>query len=375
MSPLDSLRQHLWRKTNEMPPPAFFRAHDIWETVRDLDSERLLVGSTDPDNLMFLRFATFVIVQNGLSSKAPIESAKAWVEFLLSLASAPARAQEFIDKVANDTVFYQPYSSIPQPPKPRQKWVKEWEDDVLRWMDKPQDLTAVELELALAIFEWRGHEPRFADWLTCCHPYLLPQIHRYLLRHYTYPLLKSFNQTLKAMEKEDQRIYKAGELCNLPLRLIGSVTVGAFAMMGAGQLFPLLAQPRGVFHAAFALLLSLVLIFAALRPLLRHEVLRQNRGLIVSDPHMRPRLRSLFGSTLKWACGVSFSVKLLLTIMPKLDKLSLERLVQTLTSYTWMQIAQIALAQFAGFLSMAAVAAVVGILIQWLWDDHSGLET
>ena len=151
-----------------------------------------------------------------------------WLNFL----TKPATHSHYFEEVlALDPTFYANRNLQPKPvsaptAEPQPNW---WP---LPWLERPEELTAAELELALAVFKWDAQESRFAWWVTE-RPYRLHDIQRLCLRRYCYPLLAELRRARKADRgKFDGPPYRAVEWERLAPRLTGFMAVGLLALVG-----------------------------------------------------------------------------------------------------------------------------------------------
>lgn len=121
--------------------------------------------------------------------------AEGWVRWVIDRARTPA---EFWSWLSRDQVLYQWQNTRKGQPKCRSEWdSSSGIAGKLKWLETPEALTVAELELALVIFQWNEEQPKFTVWLSDLAPECLPEIHRFLLHRYCWPLLDAFEAALK----------------------------------------------------------------------------------------------------------------------------------------------------------------------------------
>jgi hypothetical protein len=335
--------------------------------------------------------------------------------------------------------------------KPREKWERKRSGD---WKEilpslQPQGqrfarvyslsrLTPIELELAFTTFDWWYPIPRFAPWLFY-RPELLPEIHGFLLRTYSFEMLDMFNAARHSsvMQNRGERIvipsetpisrkftsrkYDAGEFLNsaIPLRLLGVVGVGFLSSFAVDALqhviwfgpwlFPIvIALVAGAGTYLFALvdvfkqnsrmivtkqargravrlclrLWTISFVFSLVMTLLLFwpwsDVFSDNWFLINSPQRMSAQEESL-------AAGVPHSSDATPRQQPqtftKADAYLEHHPLQTLIGKTdgrddyqrptWWQSA---LQCIVSVLALASLSSLLGITVQWLWEDKSAME-
>lgn len=335
--------------------------------------------------------------------------------------------------------------------KPREKWERkrsgDWKE-VLPFL-QPQGkrfakvyslgrLTPIELELAFTTFDWWYPIPRFAPWLFY-RPELLPEIHGFLLRTYSFEMLDVFNAARHSsvMQNRAERIvipsetpisrkftsrkYDAGEFLNsaISVRLLGVVVVGFLSS------FAVDALQHVIWFGPCLLPVGIALVAAAGTYLFAlFDVYKQNSRMIDTKLAKR-RARTLCGRLwtisllfsivmtllLFWPWSDVFSDKWFLINSPQRTSAQEESLaagvphnadpaprqqpptftkadaylehhpLQTLIGKTdgrddyqrptWRQSA---LQCVVSVLALASLSSLLGITVQWLWEDKSAME-
>ncbi len=323
-------------------------------------------AGTPPNTLLqgleLLRFVAFCAQRAGPHVGAQVATAYqqwcyAWVRYLVGdeVTTATFYLQQYL---AMDARFYR---GCEQPgagrllPKPRREWPEAW-GNVLPWLQNPERLTVGELELALAVFEWKADRPRFVWWLRH-RPHILWRIHRFLLKRYCYELLPPFRRALRA-DGLDRPPFRAGELWQLQPRIAGLSFIGFLAMLGLYRdlsLFcgPCMAGggvPVGMLWAAtlgcVALLWAVVYV----------DVFKQNRGVMSSLMHGIGRVWWTVWGFLWWGAVFALGYVWGLGGLAGLD-------IGVDPGYRGVAV---------GF--TAAAACLIGALLQWFWEDRAATE-
>jgi len=331
-------------------------------TAELLLARRIVLASTNKENLPPHR----------------TELCRWWVEMLLT---SDRDSERLVDVVRTDRVFYDfprgpalpddRYSK--RQPKRRQGdtgWRGGWER-TLPFLKHPERLTMAELELALVIFSWQEDKPVFPQWLQLHAPDLLPCIHRFLLRRYCCELLGPFKEALAAADRF-RPPYRAGEIYGVHLRMLSMIAVGLMALLGASDVLDHLAA-HNTAQALLMTCLLLALVFILRYRLLSWEVFRQNHGFLASKAHAESRIVWLFTHVLAYAVIMSACANgflFLHDVAPRLVSVvaqppDLSRGPHTLDCLD---------AAGRGLLSIVVqglLAAVLGVVLQSLWDSHS----
>ena len=319
------------------------------------------------------------------------EVAYEWLRFLLG----PAREGRsfFLQHVVVGfkLAFYLGGEGHDLRPKPRRAW--ENRCGRLKFLKRPENLTILEMEIALAIFEWNSDEPRLVWWIRE-YPHILRRVHQVLLGTYGFTLLKMLRRAMKAARSPESKeahgadlgavaggsssLYKAPYLASVGWRLYprlgGLVTIGLLGIFSINYvLTPFYAAPlSGVALVGF---IALVLIIM----LILMDVFKQNRGVLVSPSHALPRVIGVLWRVLAWgAFETSATVAVLLLILsPAIQRSSLQNWV------AYHQLPDMALPHLAAqpwwhwlvrFTVLGLAAVLLGLLLQWFWEDRSVIE-
>ncbi len=312
--------------------------------------------------LQLLRFVAFCAQRAGADVDDQMATAYqqwcyAWVRYLAGdeVTTATFYLQQY---AVTDTRFYrgsEPSGAGRLRPKPRGEWPKAW-GPVLPWLRHPERLTVGELELALAVFEWKAKQPRFVWWLRH-RPHVLWRIHRFLLKRYCYELLSPFREALRA-DGLDRPPFRAGELWQLQPRIAGLSFIGFLAMLGLYRdldLFcgPCMAGggvPAGALWAAAALCAGLLWVVVYV------DVFKQNRGMMSSLMHGARRVWLTVWGFLWWGAVFATGYVGGLGGLAGLD-------IGVDPGYRGVAV---------GF--TAASACLIGALLQWFWEDRAATE-
>lgn len=305
--------------------------------------------------------------------------ASRWVRFLISDQASQEKffLQEYVSR---DSALYETNRLRPKSPPEA-------------WSDLPtvksRQLTITEWELTLAIFvKDEGEKVRFTWWLSR-YPHLLWRIHAFLLRRYCFPLLKLFSQAQKNTPREiaegsggerasscrlDRPPFRAGEFWRLYPRIGALTLLGLLAVVG---LTPALAF---FFAAHPALVAAGVVSCLGLQVILAYiDVFKQNRGVMTSGDHARPRVWGLTLRMFAWGLalsavflGLSWVVQLLPNewhgLRPDLARENL--LLPAFRPLSSERIARLLL----GWLGLAASSGAIGALLQWIWEERAATE-
>ena len=315
-----------------------------------------------------------------VSPEAVADPGNSWLAFLLGPA---AQGQSFFvqhDLTRTFPAFYaqQDHTSgrLLRPLK-RAKWGEEW-SGVLSWLKQPERLTIVEIEIALAIFEWKAETPELVWWLRD-YPHILWRVHAYLLRNYGFKLARSL---LKAMSKTSwadralakQPPFKAGVLSRFQPRIAGLIAIGSLGILSINHLLTLIfAAPWAWVGAAGVLLLGLLLLIVLM------DVFKQNRGVLVSWVHAWPRACSVLWRALCWgAAGTAAVWGMFLAVgSSAINRTQLanwiwyhqlpDMAVPNLSSGPWWQ-------WLVRLATLGLGAVFLGLLLQWFWEDRAVTE-
>lgn len=393
--------------------PAWYKEPRRREGLRDIEKNAQREDAADRltrDHLRKLRHAA--MIANYWPKRLQRQEqgwcfAHAWVLFLCTRTQDTFFLQHFR---VRDAVFYeQPRASnednpLHLQPKPHADWgllndthdepTKEWQNR-LPWLEHPERLTVAELELALAIFEWDPKRPRFVWWIERF-PHILRRVHQFLLRRYCWTLLGPFEEAcnleeapkcLESMPGSEPlarwaRRIKAcipkadrPRLMQAPFRaalwwwayprMWGMVALGNFALLsgsiidafffgvpGNGPL-PGAAPASWCCHVFIAMSA-----FAAMWILIQTDVFKQNHGLMASPAHACPRVCGLLSRLLAFGLAIAFFSALMLgRLGPEAGSVGVA-----------------ACARVVAILAHGVVGTLVGIVLQWFWNDFAATE-
>lgn len=262
-------------------------------------------------------------------------------------------------------------------PAPRSAWKNDWRN-VLPWMGNPQRLTMLEMEIALAIFYWHANEPRLVWWLQE-YPHILWRVHAYLLHNYGFKLAGHLRRAMRNTKWAGRRLtrqppFTAGFLARWQPRIAGLTAIGLLGILSVNHLLTLIfAAPLG--WVGVGGLVVLVLTFL----LILMDVFKQNRGVLVSFKHARLRALGVLWRALAWGAAGTVTVFAILRIILShfVHRQSLENWV------AYQQLPDMALPHLAvqpwwhwviRFGTMGVWAVLLGLLLQWFWEDRSVTE-
>ena len=325
------------------------------------------------------------------------ELALRWLRFLLR---DSARSTFLTGTVAkSDVRFYRDGR-----PAPRCEWdstalpgQQPW-SNVLTWLRGSHcssRLNVVELEVALVLFNWTAAEPQFAPWVYES-PDVLRAIDQFLLRRYCFPLVWAIKKARKVpyfseggqfsltrsralLGPKDftEPAYRAGEHVAW-IRMTGLVVVGLLALLGMDWL-----QATCFAGPWWSVLLLAVGSVCGIRLLCRIDVLKQNLGQLTRS-QASLRTRSVF----RRLVGIGLLAGIALTMF---------RAFQTLPAWSpdrlWRPdppgnpLTNLVLPQWgsfrhgwgwfwllAGAVTQGLIAAFVGVVLQWFWEDKAATE-
>lgn len=328
--------------------------------------------STDEQTLM----RRIALGHNGLKEprQNQVDICRAWVELLLA---SDRRTEQLIQIVRLDAVFYAfPGTSSKETdlskrrPRKKNDRPEQWRK-CLSFLHHPENLSIPELELALAVFDWNADKPGFNPWIAEFAPDLLPRIHQFLLRHYSHELLAPFSAALKSVGR-NRPPYRAGEVRGIHLRMMAMTAVGMMALFGAQDLWRLFE----VKHAGQALLIAIVLLASSflLRQLLYWEIFRQNHGFLAHKAHARPRFLWLFQRVLLYGFLLAAAADLFLW----LQHVNPGELLQALHGFRpgplLLKALKLTAYRLLHISACGVFAAVLGVMLQSLWDSHSVID-
>jgi hypothetical protein len=359
--------------------------------------------------LLFLRYVTWRAARRTPTGKsAPRwarEVAYSWLDFLLGPA-ANGRSfflQHFL--TTENLAFYIGNEPTDLQPTPRKCWPDSWKNRDTRTLpiiERPQNLTILEMEIALAIFEWNAKKPRLVWWIRE-YPHILRRIHQVLLRTYGFALLHPLRRAMKtgtkgadtadsgngatdsssntsneSADQEGYSLYRAPYIASIGWRcyprLAGLVTIGLLGILSINYVLTFLfAGPLGSViaggGAALALIAALILM----------DVFKQNRGVLVSERHALPRTWGVVWRALLYGAAevtaLVFMLRALLSYI--IDRGKLESWV------AYRQLPDMALPHvtfwascgwIVRFTVMGLGAVLLGLLLQWFWEDRSVIE-
>jgi hypothetical protein len=307
-----------------------------------------------------------------------------WINFLLK---PSAQTFYFQEALSEDTTFYKGEGTLQ--PKQRGEWPKELRQEILPWLRNPEQLTIVELELALTIFDRSAGAPKLAWWVSK-KPYLLHKIHRFLLARYCFGLLGPLREA-RAAQDLNAPPNRAVEYERINPRLTGFMAVGTLAIVGLDFL------PAFFFAGYYAnipVALLVALLFLVLKELAYMDVFKQNRPLLVTRRHAKSRTWHLLQATLWRSAGFAATMMGFWSVAERtiLRPHNLERVFNTvhdprspswnLGNLIWPYLrGPLETAWYletwrlvTGFCALALSAAVLGFLLQGFWEDTSALE-
>lgn len=392
------------------PSPSVLGSHELelnlTEHIRVSGSELPGVGALTAEGLTTARHLALLAAAAHKDLDVP---ARRWVQFLVDdLASSQ---HFFLQAQRTDDVEFFSRGGVrggTLQPKPKTSWPRGWSEK-LRWLRHPEQLTVTELELALVLFKWDSDKADLAEWVRDC-PHILWRVHRFLLRRYSLQLLGPFRQALCAdtamggwRQRTRRRLgawlgwgwlagctdknlhqppFRAGELLWLQPRLIGMTLVGYLACLGLDALKLLFfAGPLGPAVGALGVAL------AALWALYHVDVFKQNRGVLASARHGRPRVLGMVLRSLAVSAVLSVAPMLFWTCVRPLRGVELDPVVPlgqpalpgVVVPYlhataSWPPDWALTGRMTVGWLAMVATAAALGCLLQWFWEDTSTLE-
>jgi hypothetical protein len=351
----DEHRGHLLRWQEPDPPPA------AWEL--------------NPIRLRVLRHLTLFAhcLTSGLAGEQLnlLRSfAYRWIGFLIAEGSS-SRTFFLQHRRIKDPTFFTTGSLRPQ----HRPWPGGWTGK-LAWLRHPERLTIVELEIALALFDWDAPRPRFVRWVRD-YPHILWRVHDFLLKRYCFPLLGPLREAAEQAEASSPR-FRAGEFWRWYPRVGGLCALGLLGLVSLGPAQTVLfAAPwpvAAVLGASSAALLWL---------LVGIDICKQNRGVIQSWSHVTPRVWSLWFRSLAWALVLAgaFGACAGLLGSSRLDAGALHAFGSApLSNLLIPEVPPVAFlprfTRFAGgLLAMASSAALLGALLQWFWEDRAMTET
>lgn len=273
-----------------------------------------------------------------------------------------------------------------------------------------QQLTPIELELALVVFDWWQDKPRFAQWLFV-RPEVLRRIEHFLLQRYCWSLLKMFRWALRACLATNESAPEGVKLTSpigsyrafkrfraaavgLPLRMWG------LAMIGFLSTFAVDALQNMIWFGPWLMTLLVGLVAAGVSWGLAYvDVYKQHGGEISKRLAMR-RAVGLFCRLWGFACVFAcLAILLLFAAWPdglffdnpeiqvegetltKMDAYRQHHPLRVLTGSLsdgsadqvqafWNSVCQWLIASF----TLGSLSAFLGITVQWLWEDKSAIE-
>ncbi len=384
------------------PPPIAGKSHlvdwlKVFESRPPASSHRLLL----------LRYVTWRLQKR--PDQADVrelgrELAYSWLQFLLGDA-AEGRSfflQHFLLCYAEP--FY--YGGRPGELRPSPK--KDGWQEILPWLRRPQNLTILEMEIALAIFRWDATEPELVWWIRE-YPHILRRVHGLLLRTYGFALLGALTRAMKAAREDhgpgtsgaeggspvtgdagqseytastngvlSRSLYQAPYLASVGWRVYprlgGLVLIGLLGILSINYLLtPLYAAPLWLVLTGGLAALALI------HRLIMMDVFKQNRGVLVSARHAQPRTLGVLWRALAWGCAGTLAACAVLRLI--LSHLVRRPSLENWTAYR--QLPDMALPHLAAqpwwhwllrFAVMGLGAVLLGLLLQWFWEDRSVIE-
>lgn len=290
-------------------------------------------------------------------AELPWVQAQEWILFLCYRTQHTFFLQN--DRVQDPIFFEAPSACSDQSPvrnvRPRKRpWEGAWEN-CLPWLKRfsgPHHLTVAELELALALFSWEAKEPAFTTWIRL-RPHILRHVHWLLLNRYSYTLQKAFH---KAAQKSglDLPPFRAGEWTRYRPRIWGLNGLGILALFTFEPAIELFFTTSD----SMKLGLTLVAGATALYFLVELDLFKQNHGLVQKRRHIFPRIvRTLISMLTPSVFGV--------LIVSWMIAFKTENLF----------LIQGSAVRFLGGAVLASLwATVIGVILQWLWEERSVLE-
>ncbi len=326
-----------------------------------------------------------------------------WLDFLLNSPHAAAFAARIR---ARDEVFYD-FATLQ--PRPRSQRQNGWQDQ-LPWLGRDASaMTILEFEIALVLFTWDVQPkdcgaPRFALWLEFF-PHVLAQVEAFALRRYAWTLLRLLRQARKLhtqLRKTHRRgtemsapsavaapepanfdlpAHQAGRGLRWQPRIHALVLVGLFAVIGVDSVQAFL------FGGPWFLVLPVAAAAAGMIWLIADiDVYKRNHGLIVEGrTHARSRVFRLFGRFL--GIGILWSLPLTVLLataggwsdgaLTMIDNQSPRTnlvapgLSGVCSGLGWPIVAARLL---LGTVAQGVVGALLGSLLNWIWQDRSATE-
>ena len=277
--------------------------------------------------------------------------------------------------------------------------------NVLTWLDRSK-ITKREFEIALTLFDWWCDRPRFAPWVYY-RPNQLRNVFRLLLRSYTFPLINGFreaqrwrhngkhafpekdelgNQRTFAFEEREGKTkeqdltgfrYAPGAIFGAEIRMTGLITVGYLACCGIDAL------QHTIWNSTYYA--NIMIVLASLLGavwLLALDVQKKTSGQL----RKREVYRRTGGTIVRlWIVGfvVVASCNLLMyTTFPTIlgDQWVSNHASAESNFYNHpVSIFPLGLKDWLHFLvstiTVTFTATLLGIVVQWLWDESSAIES
>ncbi len=237
-----------------------------------------------------------------------------------------------------------------------------------QWVTKSFLRTAsiADLEIGLVIFKWKEQRPTLVDWLKGGQALLLDTVQQALLRRYSFRLSTMLNKAVKrgwandAGDSEKPRVSPLWKLWRIYPRIGGLVLVGFLVFVGAAPVFGMSLRTEA---APWAFAVSLFGLFC----IWTFDVLRRNGSFLA--------LKSACWRAAALGCRFVPWTILLGVIVFSLWFLAGWAGVHPDTvaalPHAWCGWGASFLLKFASSCSMAAL---LGSLIEWLWQGRSAVE-